>query len=227
MNNNLTDVTFLVDRSGSMADIKEKVESTMKEILQSQQNGPGECRLTVYQFNTGNLFQENKCVLDKTVDGVKIEDVKSITINPTGGTPLIDALCKTIDETGSRFARLREEERPGKVVFVIVTDGEENSSRQFGWKDSQDRVKRQSETYNWLFMYVGCNQDALKEGENLGLKRSSSMTYKTSDVGMKGLSASVGSKLGTIRGMSASEYTSYNASAEIFDKNDYETQEKA
>ena len=226
MRSDLTDITFVIDRSGSMADIKTEMESTIKEILQSQSTGVGECRLSVYQFDTGDVFS-GELRLDKTLDYVRIGDVKSVTIEPRGGTPLRDAVCRVIDETGSRLAKMNENDRPGKVVCVIVTDGHENASRQYSWIDVQNRVKKQESAYNWLFMYVGCNQDAIAEGQKMGLRPGKSMTYNTSEKGMKGLSESVGGKFSGIRGMSVDEYTSYNCSADVFDENDKAVQESS
>jgi uncharacterized protein YegL len=228
MRSDLTDITFVIDRSGSMEDIKTEMESTIKEILQSQQTGNDECRLSVYQFDSAPLsLRDNGLRLDKTVDYVRIADVKSVTIEPRGGTPLRDALCNVIDETGRRLSLTNEQDRPGKVVFVIVTDGMENTSKQYSWKDVENRVKKQESVYNWLFMYVGCNQDAIAEGQKMGLREGKSMTYKTSQEGMRGLAGSIGGKFSSIRGMSVDEYTSYNCSADVFDSNDKATQESA
>lgn len=226
MNSNLTDVTFLIDRSGSMEDIKSQVESTMKEILNAQKTGIGECRLNVYQFDgTGTNF--DGLSLEKTIDNVKIEDVKQITISPRGSTPLRDAVCRAIDETGHRFSSMPEHERPSKVVFVIVTDGYENASRVFSWQQVQERVQRQDKVYNWLFMYVGCDQDALAEGSKLGLKAGHSMTYKRNQHGIDSLGKSLTGKLSAVRGMSAEQYSCYNQSNNVFTTEDVEMQENS
>src|SRR5690606_15461638 len=146
---------------------------------------------------------------------------------PRGGTPLYDALATVIDDTGKRLANLPEAQRPGKVIFVIVTDGGENESQKFTADDVAKRIKHQEQVYNWLFMYVGCQQDAVKDAQTFGLSASKSMSFANNDAGYKGLTSSLGSKIRAVRGMSAQEYISYNHSAEVFDANDPAVQSQA
>lgn len=234
MNNNLTDVTFLVDRSGSMKTKKAQVEATLADIIGSQKTGVGKVNLTVTEFDSVDelggapIFGRNQRMeLRTTINAVPIENVQKVTLDPRGGTPLRDAVATVIDDTGARLSKLSEDERPGKVVFVIVTDGGENSSRKFSQQEVMERIKRQETVYNWLFMYVGCDQDAVKEAATLGLSASKSMSFANNDAGYKGLSGSVASKLSGVRGMSTQEYASYNTSGEVFDASDRAVQANA
>ncbi len=233
MNANLTELIFLVDRSGSMDIKKSAVEETLAEIIRSQRTGEGKVNLTVTEFDSvlppGGLpfSRQTEMCLRTTINSVPIENVERVTLDPRGGTPLYDALATVIDDTGARLAKIPEANRPGKVVFVIVTDGGNNDSKKYSAQDCAKRVKHQEETYNWLFMYVGCDQDAVKEAQTFGLSASKSLSFANNDGGYKGLSSSIGTKLSSMRRMSTEEYASYNKSAEVFDENDRAVQAQA
>jgi hypothetical protein len=231
MNQNLTDVTFLIDRSASMRTKKAQVEETIAEIIGSQRTGKGKVNLTVTEFDSvspeGRPFTPTEMVLRTIVNSVPIEDVKGVTLDPRGNTPLYDALAVVIDDTGKRLATLPEEQRPGKVVFVIVTDGGNNDSKRFTPENVAEKIKHQEQVYNWLFMYVGCDQNAVKEAQAFGLSASKSMSFASNEAGYRGLGRSVSSKLSNVRGMSTQEYSSYNAVGEVFDANDRAVQADA
>lgn len=100
-------------------------------------------------------------------------------------TPLHDAICKVIDNTGRWLGFIPEDERPEKVLFVIITDGLENASQNYNAKDVKERITRQTEQYKWQFVYLGANQDAILVGESLGISQDSSMTYTANNVNTK------------------------------------------
>jgi len=116
--------------------------------------------------------------------GKPIQDVEKITLDPYGMTALIDAWCLTIDKTGQRLANMREEDRPSKVMFVVITDGEENDSEEFTHDQLKERIKTQEETYNWKFEYMGANQVSAQVAHNLGMRHGRTMTYDATSIGV-------------------------------------------
>lgn len=166
---NYTDITILLDRSGSMSSIKEKVESGFKEFFLEHQKNPS-TRVSLVQFNSVHRY-------DPVFTNLPVTAVEGLDLKPEGGTPLIDAFVKTIDETGARLSRLDEKDRPSRVLFVVITDGEENASVLHTKKDVSDRVNHQRDRYNWQFIYLGANQDAIREASQYGIWAANSGTF--------------------------------------------------
>lgn len=172
---NFTDITVLLDRSGSMASIKSAMESAFNEFVQQHRAVPSS-RLSLVQFDTNDPHE-------MVYTAKPIADVPCLDFTPRGGTPLLDALCRTIDATGNRLLNTPASDRPEKVLFVIITDGQENASREFKRKDVNDRITRQSSIYKWQFVYLGANQDAIAEAASFGIAAGQTMTYSASAAG--------------------------------------------
>lgn len=166
---NYADITVLLDRSGSMQSIRAAMESGFDEFVgQHRQNSS--TRLTLIQFDGVN---------DQEVlyTARPINDVPRLSIDPRGWTPLLDALCKTIDATGSRLRSVSERDRPNKVLFVVITDGQENRSKTYTRRDVKERIDRQRGAYSWEFVYLGANQDAIAEAATFGIPHTHAITY--------------------------------------------------
>ena len=160
MRNDLTDITMVIDRSGSMQSIRTDAEGGINSFIEQQKQEPGEANVTLVQFDTKYEFVHS---------GVNIKQVPPFTLMPRGSTALLDAVGRAINETGSRLAEMEESQRPGLVVFVIVTDGEENSSREFTREQIKTMVEHQQSVYNWKFTFLAANQDAFAEGASMGV----------------------------------------------------------
>jgi uncharacterized protein YegL len=165
---NLTDITVVMDRSTSMASCKEESVRGINKFVEEQQGLPGEATFTLVKFD--NTYEIE-------YDGVNIKDVKSIDLIPQGCTAMLDAVGKAINETGARLRSMSEEKRPGLVVFVILTDGQENSSLEFNRDQIKEMIDLQTKKYSWEFTFLGANQDACFEGASIGI--SSTLTYVT------------------------------------------------
>lgn len=163
------DITVLLDRSGSMLGIKHTMESGFDEFLSKHRETPT-TRLSLIQFDDQNPY--DVVYLERP-----ITDAPKLDLDPRGMTPLRDALCQAIDETGRRLRDKREGDRPNKVLFLVITDGMENASRQYTYKDVRKRVKQQTDTYRWEFVYLGANQDAIVEAGKLGMDLTKAITY--------------------------------------------------
>lgn len=183
---NYTHLVILIDRSGSMQSIKQDMEGGLNEFLTKQKEVEGTCTVTVAQFDDQ---------FDITNDFDDISLVKEVVIEPRGMTALTDAMCKLIDKTGRSLAALREEDRPEKVIFLVITDGYENASREFSTATLKEKVKHQEDTYKWDFVYLGANQDALLESQKYGFTADSSMTYMASTDGVNALFSQVSSSV--------------------------------
>lgn len=161
MNRNLTDITLVVDRSGSMQAIRADAEGGVNAFLRQQAELPGEATITLVQFDTRYEFLAR---------GVPVQDCPAYKLVPRGGTALLDAVGRAINETGERLRQIPEAERPGLVIFVVMTDGQENSSREFSRAQIKTLIQHQTEQYQWQFTFLGADQDAFAEAESLGMQ---------------------------------------------------------
>ncbi len=167
----LTLIAVLVDRSGSMAATKTDAEGGLRAFLAEQRAAPGETLVTLAQFDTE--FE--------TVHAERpIADVPDYTLAPRGMTALHDAVGKLVTEVGERLAAKPEDARPSRVYVVIVTDGEENSSREWSAEQVREAVETQRRDYGWEFVFIGANQDAVLTGQSLGVPVAAAATYDTS-----------------------------------------------
>lgn len=160
MRHDLTDITLVVDRSGSMQARREDAEGGVNAFIQEQARGPGEALLTLVQFDTE---------YDVVHRGVPIEEVPEYRLKPRGMTALMDAVGRAINETGERLASMPERKRPGLVIFVITTDGLENSSEEFTLESVREMIEHQQGVYDWQFTFLGANQDAFAEAGSMGI----------------------------------------------------------
>jgi hypothetical protein len=171
MNDQLTDITIVLDRSGSMESIADDTKGGFDQFVKDQQDAPGACVLTLVQFDTEYEFVHT---------AKPIADVPPLEFHPRGSTALLDAFGRAIAETGERIEKMAESERPGKVLFVVITDGHENASREFTKSAIAEKVKHQSEKYGWQFVFLGANMDAIAEGAGYGVARATSATFAPS-----------------------------------------------
>ena len=175
MKANYTHIIFLIDRSGSMSSIQKDMEGGIKEFLAKQKELPGQCTITAAQFDTSyDILHSLK----------PLAEVQELKIDPRGSTALIDSMVRLIKESGKELASLSESERPERVLFVAITDGEENSSREYTNATLKELIKEQEDKYNWQFTYLGANQDAFGVARGFGLSSNKSMTYNTTATGI-------------------------------------------
>ena len=159
-----THIAVLLDRSGSMGDIKDDAIGGFNCFLKEQKAAGSNATLTLVQFDT-----ESTDVVHESMPILEVPDLNHQTFQPRGGTPLLDALGQTIDSTGRALAAIPEANRPNKVVFVVITDGQENSSHQHTKASVKERIDHQSSHYNWQFVFLGANQDAFDEAGAVGI----------------------------------------------------------
>ncbi len=160
MRSDLTDITLVVDRSGSMSSVRKEAEGGINAFIAEQAKEPGEALLTLVQFDTQYEFLHH---------GVPIAEVEEYHLVPRGMTALLDAVGRAIHEVGERLAKLEEAQRPGLVIFVVMTDGLENSSREFTKQQIHQMIQHQQEKYQWQFTFLGADQNAFAEARAMGI----------------------------------------------------------
>lgn len=174
---NYTHIAIVLDRSGSMNSVKSDTIGGFNHFLNDQKQAPGEATLTLAQFDH---------VYEVVHDHVEIHCVPPLddrTYQPRAGTALLDAIGRTIDSLGARLAAMPEQDRPGKVICVILTDGMENASRQYSSEKVFEMIGHQQEKYGWEFVFLGANQDAIATAARMGIHAGSSLTYAASSEG--------------------------------------------
>jgi hypothetical protein len=200
MKQGYTDITFILDRSGSMSSIYADTVGGFNSFVNDQKEAEGEAKLTLIQFDT--YYELNYL-------GVDIKDVPDLVFQPRGMTALLDAIGRGILETGKRLDALEEDEKPSTVLFVIITDGGENASREFTKDKINEMIKHQTEIYSWDFVFLGANQDAIETGTSLGISAGNSMSYQAQAGFATQAFASVSNNATLLRGGDLSKKAEY------------------
>lgn len=163
MKKDTIELIVIIDESGSMGNVKSDTIGGFNSFLETHQKLGGDAKLTLVKFDTKYSIVNN---------GTPVQDVLKLdndTYSPGGMTALLDAVGKTIDEVGKRLSGTPEEERPEKVMVMIITDGEENSSREYSHGHVKNKIKEQQEKYKWEFVFLGADQDAWSNAGAIGV----------------------------------------------------------
>lgn len=204
MDTNYVEIALVLDRSGSMSIIAPEVQTGLARFIDTQKSLPGKCLLTLVQF-------DDPYNIETVYEGRSITDIYSIPLVPRGGTALLDAIGKTITLLGERLSSMEVAERPSKVIFVVVTDGEENSSKEFKRDQVFSMISHQREAYSWEFVFLAANQDAIQTGQSLGFLPRSSMTFAAVPDGASYMCQSLSHGITRARyGLGQVEFTSHD-----------------
>ena len=220
MKKNYTHISIVLDRSGSMCVIKQDTIGGFNEFLSKQKKEDGECTFTLVQFN-----HEYELVHD-FIQLKDIPDLNDETFQLSGATALLDAIGKTIDSVGKKLSDMDEKDRPERVLFVIITDGQENSSQDFQMKNINEMIQHQTDSYNWQFIFLGANQDAIASAANIGIKKGNSLSFGATAHGVRGMTCSLNDTLTMYRGMSSDTYAETAHQVDAFTEEDRKIQEK-
>ncbi|PWN06477.1 vWA domain-containing protein [Rhodohalobacter mucosus] len=179
MKKGLSEILCIIDRSGSMNTIKSDAIGGFNTFLAEQKKQPGEASFTFVQFNTEmEVVHENKPLNN-------VEPITDDDFIPGGATALLDAVGFTIDSTGKRLANTPEANRPEKVIVAILTDGQENSSKEYHLSKIKKMIKHQKEKYSWEFIFLGANQDAFSEAYKIGIDNKDAFNFAATDEGVR------------------------------------------
>ncbi|MEV0298103.1 vWA domain-containing protein [Nocardia sp. NPDC050710] len=176
-NPDLTLLAVLLDRSGSMQSIKTDTEGGFDAYIEEQRPLPKTIQVTLAQFDT-----EYECVYTNR----PIAEVPPLELRPRGGTALYDAVGKLVTDVGADLAARPESERPGTVIVVVLTDGHENSSREWSHEAVRSLITQQQEVYSWDFLFLGANMDAVQIGSQMGFDPRRAITYTAAPAGVAG-----------------------------------------
>lgn len=152
-----------------MQSCRTDAEGGLNSFIDKQKGEPGACLFSLVQFDTEYEF---------LYKGTPIKDVLACALVPRGMTALLDAVGRAIVETGERLKIMDESQRPGLVVFVIITDGQENSSKEFTKAKIGEMIRHQTDVYKWQFTFLGANVDAFAEAGGIGIAAACTAGYK-------------------------------------------------
>lgn len=195
MRNDLTEVAFVLDASGSMYHLTDDTIGGFNSVIESQKKEKDEVVVTTVIFDTGVTM------LHDHINIREIEPLNHDTYKTGGCTALYDALGTTIDSIGARLVETPEEERPAQVLVVIITDGAENASKEYSFNDIKERVETQQNVYSWKFMFLGADLNSMNQAQNLGISRGMSKMYTTSTVGTQSVYTAVDSAITCTKAM--------------------------
>jgi hypothetical protein len=183
MNKNLTEIVAILDRSGSMESLTGDTIGGYNSFVEGQKNVPGEAILTTV------LFDDHYDLLH---DRINIKGVRPITDKEyfaRGMTALLDAIGRTIDGIGLKLHNIPEAERPGKVIFFIITDGYENASKKYSHRQIKDKIELQKNVYNWEFIFLGANIDSEDVAESIGISSNMAFDFDADSAGMRSVTS--------------------------------------
>lgn len=177
MNKNLTEIVYILDRSGSMSGLEKDTIGGYNSFLEKQKKEDGDAVVTTV------LFDDKYDMVHDHVDIKKVKPLTNKEYFARGMTALLDAIGKTINHVGNRHKYALDSEVPGKTIVVITTDGFENASREFTSDKVKSMIEHQKKKYGWEFLFLGANIDAVETAKNFGITREFAVTYEADEDG--------------------------------------------
>ena len=171
MKQNLTELVFILDRSGSMAGLEKDTIGGYNAMLEQQRKVDGECIITTV------LFDNHYSLLHDRIDIRAVKPITGKDYFVGGSTALLDAIGKTIQKIATAQKNTAEDYRAEKVMFVIITDGAENASREYSASQVKEMIQRQKERFHWEFIFLGANIDAVETAGRFGIDADREVDY--------------------------------------------------
>ena len=218
MKTNLTELVFILDRSGSMGGLESDTIGGFNAMLAKQQAEPGECRITTILFD--NQYE----VLHDRIDIHAVSAITEKEYYVRGNTALLDAIGTTINKIGSVQKNTAEAYRAEKVLFVVTTDGMENASHEFDYDKIKSMIEHQKTKYGWEFIFLGANIDAVEVAGRFGVAQNRAQSYHNDGAGIALNYAVVSDTVASFRAAPCGASFDDNWSKKIDD--DYKTRKK-
>lgn len=202
MNSKYTHVTLLVDRSGSMDRIANDMMGGIKNYLKglNPSTTNDKCLINMYEFDDR---------FDVVCENTQVQMVGDYKLVPRGWTQLLDAMGQTITRMGKYFDSLPAEEKPGKVIVLVVTDGKENRSTKFNKEQIRKMVDEQTNTYKWEFVFIGAGLNDFSDAASIGVAVNNMNRYDATPAGVEKLWGAVKTGSNAYRSMSQNEYAQH------------------
>ena len=193
MKNNITELVFILDRSGSMAGLETDTIGGFNSMIEKQKKQEGDCYVSTVLFDN-----ESKVLHDR----VKLENISLMTEDDytvRGCTALVDAIGGAIHHIGNIHKYARPEDVPEHTVFIITTDGHENASHRFTSEQVKKMIERQKEKYGWEFLFIGANIDAVETAARYGINKDRAVNYNADKEGTHILYQSIAKAVCNVR----------------------------
>ncbi len=178
MKKGLTELVFILDKSGSMAGLETDIIGGYNAMLKKQRDVEGECRITTV------LFNNNYELLHDRIDIRAVRPITEKEYSVGGTTALLDAMGRTIHKIINVQRNTDEAYRAEKVMFVIITDGYENSSREYSVENVRSLIQHQKDKYGWEFIFLGANIDAVETAQHFGISQNRAQNYHADSFGI-------------------------------------------
>ena len=193
MKKNLTELVFILDRSGSMMGLEKDTIGGFNAMIEKQRREPGEALISTV------LFDNDAEVIHDRIPLTRVPALTEKEYYVRGCTALLDAVGGAIHHIGLVHKYAREEDRPEKTLFVITTDGMENASRRYTYDRVKAMIERQREKYGWEFLFLGANIDAAREAARFGIREECAANYYADSIGTETVYASVNEAVCQVR----------------------------
>lgn len=193
MKNNITELVFILDRSGSMAGLEGDTIGGFNSLIEQQKKVDGKCCVSTILFDNESVVLHDRVPLDK------IEPMTGKDYTVRGCTALLDAMGGAIRHIGNIHKYARPEDVPERTLFIITTDGMENASRRYDLREVREMVRRQKEQYGWEFLFLGANIDAVQTAGHFGIAPDRAVKYRASHQGTQVMFDAVSATVGTFR----------------------------
>jgi len=193
MKNNVTELVFILDRSGSMAGLESDTIGGFNALIEKQRKQDGKCYVSTVLFDN---------VAEVLHDRLELSEIKKMTekdYSVRGCTALIDAIGGAIHHIGNIHKYARPEDVPEHTMFVITTDGQENASHQYTSDKVKHMIERQKEKYGWEFLFIGANIDAVETASRYGISKDRAVNYNADSQGTQVLYDTVAQAVCNVR----------------------------
>jgi hypothetical protein len=193
MNANLTEIAYILDRSGSMETMQEPAVAAFNAFVKAQLDVLGEARFALIQWDDAYEVPIAACPIRE------VRELTAATYTPRGMTALLDAIGRTIKDIDRRRSALPDPEKPGKVILAIFTDREENASREYTLKPISDLIRLYRDEKGWEFLLLAGNQDAIASAGAMGMSAELSADVSFNEQGIKSTGSSMARKVRAMR----------------------------
>ena len=228
-----TEIICILDRSTSIrtSGLIEKTIEGFNSFIADQKKLPGKAKLTLCLFDGGTGYGNTGApgeTYEIRHNGIDVKDVPELnkeTFVPKGMTAMWDAIGATIDSVSTRLSKISAEEKPDKVVILVMTDGQENSSKEYNQSSVQSLIKKHKENDQWAFIFIGANIDVMATGGSMGVTMGNTRGYSGTSAGVSMAFATMSSSVKSFRSMSKNDVNYSVAVDNLVANSDVKTEE--